>query len=73
MTRKALGKGLEALIPGNEAEGGRVAAIPVERISRNRYQPRKHFDREKIEELAKSFRTSGILQPVLLREAEETH
>ncbi len=86
MARKALGKGLDALIPGagdepaaaagegtgpgRPGESGSVRKIRLSRIKPNPYQPRREFDREALEELAASIRQKGVLQPVLLRPAE---
>ena len=70
MNRKALGKGIEALIP--EAEGatasGLVREIPVKDIQRNEEQPRSRFPDETIKELAASIRTYGVVQPVVVRQ-----
>jgi ParB family chromosome partitioning protein len=71
MKRIALGRGLESLIPVADSEvGGSVAEIEVSRISTNRYQPRKHFDEEKLKELAESIRQKGFIQPVVVRRSE---
>ncbi len=74
MHRKALGRGLEALIPGATAtvalERGAAGApleIPVDDIGPNPHQPRQRFDDEAIKELASSIKASGILQPILVR------
>lgn len=70
-TRKALGKGLGALIPGAEA-GTSVReprTIPIERIVPNRHQPRMGFNEEAIEKLAESIREQGILEPLIVRPA----
>lgn len=72
-TRKVLGRGLEALIPGSATAspepqpGERVSQIPVEQIDANPFQPRKRFDDEHLRELADSIRTDGVLQPVVVR------
>ena len=86
MARKALGKGLDALIPGagdelsasgegtgpgRPGESGSVLKIRLSRIRPNPYQPRREFDREALEELAASIKQKGVLQPVLLRPAEK--
>jgi ParB family chromosome partitioning protein len=70
MNRKALGKGLEALIPEapGEAAGGLVRELPVDEIRRNEEQPRSRFDDETIKELASSIRTYGVVQPVVVRQ-----
>jgi len=80
MSRKALGRGLEALIPTG-VQGATSAAtlpppdssshglqeIPISEIGANPYQPRKRFDDEAIKELAASIKATGVLQPVLVR------
>ncbi len=74
MHRKALGRGLEALIPPatNGAEQPTRAPagtreIAISEISANPFQPRTHFADEAIQELAASIKATGVLQPVLLR------
>jgi len=71
-TRKVLGRGLEALIPGAAAleqpqPGERVLDVPTDEVEANPYQPRKRFDDERLKELADSIRTDGVLQPVVVR------
>jgi len=72
MTRKALGRGLSALIqePEEQAATGNqepADTIPVSLIDPNPFQPRTHFAPEELNELAESVRAKGIIQPVLLR------
>ncbi len=73
MTRKALGRGLEALIPPSPltlsalTEAPAQGELPVEEIGANPYQPRTRFDEETIQELAASIKSAGVLQPVLVR------
>jgi len=74
MTRKALGRGLSALIPEPDLPVETVAsepadAIPVNLIDPNPFQPRTHFASEELDELAESVRAKGVIQPVLLRRA----
>lgn len=71
MNRKALGKGIEALIPeAAEGPGGAlVRDIPVESIEPNREQPRTRFSDETLRELAASMKTHGVVQPVVVRRA----
>ena len=69
MTRKPLGRGLGALL---SAEGTAPATesttdIPVDLIDPSPLQPRSVFDEAKLEELAKSISTNGVVQPVLVR------
>jgi ParB family transcriptional regulator, chromosome partitioning protein len=75
VTRKGgLGKGLGALIPPGAAEGlgaGGYQELPVSTIQPNRYQPREHFGEEQLSALADSIREVGVLQPVLVRPADD--
>ncbi len=69
--RTGLGKGLDALIPGGDAEtrtvvAGGVQQASVESISRNPRQPRVQFDAGELEELAASIREHGIIQPLIV-------
>lgn len=73
MTRKtALGKGLSALIPTARPTppegrpGASVQMIDLDHLEANRQQPRRRFDDEGLEELARSIKETGILQPVLV-------
>ena len=72
--KKALGRGLDALIPQVEKPAAATAApaaadstVAIELISPSRFQPRKEFDPEALAELASSVKTQGILQPLLVR------
>ncbi len=69
--RKALGKGLSALIPDVPAESQQtedaIKFIPVAKISPNPFQPREAFDAAKLEELANSIAEKGIVQPITVR------
>jgi len=77
MARKALGRGLDALIPAGDkggkegpdapSGGGGLEQVRIGDISAGRYQPRQSFDQDKIAELAESIESQGILQPLLLR------
>jgi ParB family transcriptional regulator, chromosome partitioning protein len=68
MERKALGKGLGALIPlGEEKPGTGISEVPIKEIRPNPYQPRRAFPEEKMKELVASIRARGILSPVILR------
>lgn len=75
MPRKALGRGLEALISAapattatseDERQVG-VRELPLGEIAPNPYQPRTQFNDEAIKELAASIKATGVLQPVLVR------
>ena len=73
--KKALGKGLRALIPEGGTDeilsaGPRVIDVDLDRIKPNPSQPRSTFSHEGIAELAASIRSQGVLQPVTLRRAD---
>ncbi|MBA7559582.1 ParB/RepB/Spo0J family partition protein [Candidatus Atribacteria bacterium 1244-E10-H5-B2] len=68
MIKRGLGKGLEALIPKAEhKEKGLVIEMDVESLTPGLFQPRKNFDREKMEELKGSIKKHGIIQPIVVR------
>lgn len=73
MTRRALGKGLEAIFAnlGNEVvnseTGNLVHEIELVRIAPNPFQPRHDFSDEELKELSESISKKGLLQPILLR------
>ncbi len=72
MTRKALGRGLSALIPGGEPRpapgaGAEYFFCPIERIQHAKGQPRQYFDEARLEELAASIREQGVVQPLVVR------
>ncbi len=67
MEKKGLGKGLGALIPGAEREEKGATDIPIDKISLNPYQPRKTIDNDKFQDLVKSVRLHGVLQPIVVR------
>jgi len=70
-SRRALGRGLGALLPAREtpgaAAGERVQNIPLDRIDPNPYQPRRVFHRDRMEELAQSIRSDGVIQPIVVQ------
>lgn len=82
--RKALGKGLSALLPARPQQpgapvngpstpahpGGAAAQIPVSEIHPNPLQPRTSFEPARLEELAQSIRVNGIIQPLIVRKVE---
>lgn len=71
MTRKALGRGLNALLRTVETTTAGLAEVAVDQIDANPFQPRRTFSADKLKELADSIRASGVVQPVLLRRADE--
>ena len=74
MAQKGLGRGLSALFDDGNAESGGASGpelVPVSDLSPSPFQPRQIFDPERLDELAASIRSQGILQPLLVREASE--
>ncbi|MEX2647867.1 MAG: ParB/RepB/Spo0J family partition protein [Alphaproteobacteria bacterium] len=73
LRRRGLAKGLSALLgdaaPG-QAQAG-IRALPIESLSPSTLQPRRMFDADELDELARSIAAQGILQPILVRPARE--
>lgn len=71
MSRKALGRGLSALIPSlHSSEKSEVIEVSIEQLKPNPYQPRMNVDEKTIDELAESIKKHGVLQPIIVREKE---
>ena len=69
--KRGLGKGLGALMGdlGAKEQGkSDVQTLPVEHLQRGKYQPRKDIDPERLQELAESIKSQGIVQPIVVRE-----
>ena len=72
MTKRGLGKGLSALIPAiDTTPEGYVQQIEIGRIRPNPNQPRKRFDEAAFGELVASIKEVGLIQPVVVRPAED--
>lgn len=72
MSKLVLGKGLGALIPGDEkkeTEDKKFQMIPLENIAPNPAQPRRSFNEEALNSLAQSFKVNGIMQPLVVRQS----
>jgi ParB family transcriptional regulator, chromosome partitioning protein len=77
--RRALGKGLDSLLPRvqapaaapTETEGGKPREIPLDQIDRNPFQTRSQVNEEQLAELAASIVANGVVQPVLVRPLAE--
>jgi ParB family chromosome partitioning protein len=71
--RPALGRGLSALIPDAPApapaQGERALEVDVDRLRPNKFQPRTQMDEGGIEELARSIKSNGVIQPIVVRKA----
>ena len=62
--RRALGTGLDALLPSDAPRGG-VREIPIREIRQNPRQPRTQFDEQALDDLAASISEHGIIQPLI--------
>jgi ParB family chromosome partitioning protein len=67
MKKKALGRGLEALIPETKRPEAPLTEIDIDRIASNPNQPRLSLNKQRMDELVLSIRKNGVLQPVLVR------
>ncbi|EXI91208.1 MAG: putative chromosome-partitioning protein ParB [Candidatus Accumulibacter regalis] len=68
MKLKGLGRGLDALLAGNDAQNKeQLRSVPLADIQPGKYQPRTHMDSASLEELAASIRMQGLMQPILVR------
>ena len=70
--RRALGRGLDALIPSAESREG-AAEIPIARVSPNPHQPRQAIDEESLVELAASIREHGVIQPLVVTQVGDEY
>ncbi|MEW8317777.1 MAG: ParB/RepB/Spo0J family partition protein [Candidatus Thiodiazotropha sp.] len=80
--KRGLGRGLDALLGGMQAEAEEKSAptggvnrdnlqrLPLDLIQRGRYQPRREFDADSLRELADSIAAQGVIQPVVVRPVE---
>ncbi len=75
MQKQALGKGLGALIPDlsvlddKDRRALGIHEVELEKIIPNEFQPRKHFDDEKLQELAASIKEQGVIQPIIVHKS----
>lgn len=70
--RPALGKGMGALLgPAAQSGRGQYFLCPIEELKPHENQPRKHFDGEKMDELVQSIREKGVIQPLVVRRAQD--
>lgn len=85
--KRGLGRGLDALLGGAQSEQpaqqsesneptntpGQPVSLPVDRIQRGRFQPRRFFDEDRLRELADSIAAQGMVQPIVVRLVEGDH
>jgi ParB family chromosome partitioning protein len=76
--RPALGRGLSALIPDTPAAApaapsDRALEVDTDLLRPNKFQPRTDMNDERIEDLSRSIRSNGIIQPIIVRRVEQGH
>jgi len=69
-SKKGLGRGLSSLIGDSEVSENKTK-ISISSIVRNKYQPRKKFEKESLEELTNSIRERGIIQPIIVKKSDD--
>ena len=72
--KRGLGRGLDALLGGDGAgspsvieQEGELRTLPIHQIQPGKYQPRRHWNEEALDELAASIRAQGLIQPIVVR------
>jgi len=70
--KKGLGRGLSSLIGDSKVEKN-INKLAISELTRNKYQPRKSFNQENLEELTNSIRERGIIQPIIVRKCSENN
>ena len=76
VANKKLGKGLSSLLGNKDISQNKTSdnkdllLIPIEKIFRDETQPRKEFNKEKLEELAQSIKKNGLIQPLIVRKKD---
>ena len=68
--KRGLGRGLSSLI-GDTKVNSNINKLPITDLVRNKFQPRKNFDKENLEELTNSIKERGIIQPIIVRVSED--
>jgi ParB family chromosome partitioning protein len=69
-SKKGLGRGLSSLIGDSDVKASNNK-ISISSIIPNRFQPRKRFDKDSLEELTNSIRERGVIQPLIVRKSDE--
>ena len=64
--KKGLGRGLSSLL-GDTSKKIETNKVPIKDLIRNKFQPRRHIDKESLEELANSIKERGVIQPIIVR------
>ena len=67
--KRGLGRGLSSLI-GDSSSNSKKNTVSISSLVRNKYQPRKNFNKENLEDLSNSIKERGIIQPIIVRESK---
>ena len=67
--KRGLGRGLSSLI-GDSSTSSKKNTVSISSLVRNKYQPRKNFNKENLEDLTNSIKERGIIQPIIVRESK---
>jgi ParB family chromosome partitioning protein len=70
--RQALGKGLSALIPDASDQRSSPTEVDIDRLAPNEFQPRARMDDARLEELTRSIKVNGVIQPIVVRKLGDT-
>lgn len=73
MIKKGLGKGLGALIAADAIEETGLKVLKINEIEPNKNQPRKHFDDDKLTQLAESIKQHGVVQPIIVKKEDDIY
>lgn len=74
MDKKALGRGIGALIPERETERGeKIVYLNLDKVKPSPFQPRQHFDSQSLQELTQSIKEKGLIQPIVVRPKGEQY
>ncbi|MDQ6645754.1 MAG: ParB/RepB/Spo0J family partition protein, partial [Pseudomonadota bacterium] len=72
--KRGLGRGLDALLGGEDqgspsviGQEGELRMLPIQQIQPGKYQPRRHWNDEALDELAASIKAQGLIQPIVVR------
>ena len=68
--KKGLGRGLSSLL-GDTQKKVQTNKVPIKDITRNKFQPRKHFSKDSLDELTNSIKEQGVIQPIVVRPDKE--
>ena len=69
--KKGLGRGLSSLL-GDSSKNVQTNKVSIKDITRNKFQPRKYFSKESLDELTNSIKEQGVIQPIVVRHSKSS-